>query len=210
VRHTHKENDLENPNVPNEAYQLLIGSCFRDPASFEKISDLYEYVKDVIMGRWPEAEPLIVKDPEYAYVYARDVIKGRWPEAEAMFLANSLSDWRYSLRARDYANDVIKGRWPEAESAWASYPSLALMYAKYVIKGRWPEIEPLMLADPTYAFQYAIEVIGGRWPEAEPVIMQYEYSAREYRSFLNWLERPWPGHNGGDSSRQEEEASRYK
>ena len=27
-------------------------------------------------------EPIIKKDPFYAYLYARDIIKGRWPEAE--------------------------------------------------------------------------------------------------------------------------------
>jgi len=29
-----------------------------------------------------EYEEIIMTDPEYAYLYARDVIKGRWKEAE--------------------------------------------------------------------------------------------------------------------------------
>ena len=32
-------------------------------------------------GKWPEAEPYIMKDPEIARWYAENVIKGPWPEA---------------------------------------------------------------------------------------------------------------------------------
>ena len=68
----------------------------------------YEYVKDVINGRWPEAEPVIMKNTIYAYMYARDVIKGRWPEAELYIMTNP--KWAFW-----YAKDVIKGRWTAAE-----------------------------------------------------------------------------------------------
>ena len=40
------------------------------------------YAYQVIKGRWPEAEPYIMKDPLHAYEYAKYVIKDRWPEAE--------------------------------------------------------------------------------------------------------------------------------
>jgi hypothetical protein len=36
----------------------------------------------VMKQRWPEAEPMIRTDPEWAYRYAMDVLKQRWPEAE--------------------------------------------------------------------------------------------------------------------------------
>ena len=65
-----------------------------------------------IKGRWPEAEPIIAKDPRWAYNYARDVIKGRWPEGEPAIAKDPR--WAYF-----YAADVIKGRWPEAEEAMA-------------------------------------------------------------------------------------------
>jgi len=42
----------------------------------------YMYARDVIHGRWLEAEPFIMKDTCYAYYYAIDIIKGKWPEAE--------------------------------------------------------------------------------------------------------------------------------
>jgi hypothetical protein len=42
-----------------------------------------DYVRAREMGRrCPGSEPTIAKDPESSYYYARDVIKGRWPEAE--------------------------------------------------------------------------------------------------------------------------------
>ena len=33
-------------------------------------------------GRWLEAEPYIMKNPQYAYNYAINVLKRRWLEAE--------------------------------------------------------------------------------------------------------------------------------
>ena len=42
------------------------------------------YAKDVIKGRWREAEPFILEsnNPLIKFLYAKDVIKGRWYEAE--------------------------------------------------------------------------------------------------------------------------------
>lgn len=37
-------------------------------------------------GRWPDAEPYIMKDPFQTFRYARDVIKGRLPEAETYIM----------------------------------------------------------------------------------------------------------------------------
>jgi hypothetical protein len=69
---------------------------------------LYRYAYNVIKGRWPEAEPYIMKDYIWAYCYALDVIGGRWPEAEPYIMKNPT--WAYW-----YAFDIIKGRWTEAE-----------------------------------------------------------------------------------------------
>ena len=70
--------------------------------------NLYRYARDVIQGRWPEAEPIIIKDPKSTCFYARDVIKGRWPEAEPTIMQDPAS-------ACWYACEVIKDKWPEAE-----------------------------------------------------------------------------------------------
>ena len=67
----------------------------------------FRYARDVIQGRWPEAEPVISQDPQWAYFYARYAIKGRWPEAEPVISQDP--KWAYN-----YARDIIKGRWPEA------------------------------------------------------------------------------------------------
>ena len=65
----------------------------------------YRYARNVIKGRWYQAELTIMKDPESAYVYARDVIRGRWYQAE-QFIMND-PEW-----AHYYVLHVIEGRWP--------------------------------------------------------------------------------------------------
>ena len=61
----------------------------------------YWYARNVIKGRWLEAEPVISKAAEWAYQYARNVIKGRWLEAEPVISKDS--EWAYR-----YACNVIK------------------------------------------------------------------------------------------------------
>ena len=71
-------------------------------------SNLYYYARNIIKGRWSEAEKYIMKNPGWACWYALDITKARWPEAEPIIIKNS----KY---AYIYAYDVIKGRWSEAE-----------------------------------------------------------------------------------------------
>ena len=111
----------------------------------------YEYARDVIKGRWPEAEPYIMTGA-YAYIYAKDIIKGRWPEAEPYIMTDAEC-------AYFYANYVIKGRWPEAEPYIMKGPVYAYYYAKDVIKGRWPEAEPYIMKDEKYWEAY-LEIFG--------------------------------------------------
>ena len=47
----------------------------------------YLYARDVLKGRWFQAEHLFLSDPRMAYWYARVVIKGRWFEAEHLILS---------------------------------------------------------------------------------------------------------------------------
>lgn len=104
----------------------IMGESFygKKPSTEFELSDpvtLYTYAKDFVKGRYPEAERVLVNDPQWACFYARDIIKGRWPEAEAAIVK---SPW-----AAFYAQHVIKGRWPEAEAAIAKDPD---DYAEYV------------------------------------------------------------------------------
>ncbi len=69
------------------------------------------HARDVIKGRWPEAEKTIIKSPTWAYLYARAVIKGRWPEAEET-ISKSSAWFGYGGRHIQelYITEVIKGQ----------------------------------------------------------------------------------------------------
>jgi hypothetical protein len=113
----------------------------------------------VLQGRWPEAEPIIMQDPESAYKYAGDFI-GRWPEAEPFIMRDPIVAYHYALYR-------IEGRWPEAEPFIMQHPSAAQSYAADILKSRWPAAEPIILQSPFQSYLYARNVIQGRWPEAE-------------------------------------------
>lgn len=70
--------------------------------------EAYQRARDVIKGRWPEAEPIIMKDAQCASRYALEIIKGPWSEAEPFIMQNG--EYAY-----DYAVYVLKQRWIEAE-----------------------------------------------------------------------------------------------
>jgi len=53
----------------------------------------YYYARKVIKGRWPEAEPYIMKNSHWAYLYTRDIIKGRWPEAEPYMIGTGWTQY---------------------------------------------------------------------------------------------------------------------
>ena len=85
---------------------------------------LYRYTHYFVKGRWPEAEPYIMKDPEQAYWYAKYIIEGRWPEAECFIV-------RDALMACYYATDILKRRWPEAEPFLLDDPVCARHYFEH-------------------------------------------------------------------------------
>ena len=143
----------------------------------------YKYAKNVIGGRWPEAEAAIAKDAKWAYLYAKDIIRGRWPEVEAVIAKDP--EWAYL-----YAKDIIRGRWPEAEAVIATDPERAYLYARDVIGGRWPEAEAAIATDPKISNYYAYHVIGGRWPEAEAVIAKDPEWASMYAKYI--IRGKWP------------------
>ena len=69
----------------------------RDPLAKEKLAPAialikrspeyaYSYSKNIIKGRWLDAESIIMKDPFTAYMYAKNIIKGRWEEAESVIM----------------------------------------------------------------------------------------------------------------------------
>jgi len=111
-------------------------------------SDLYLYAREVIKGRWPEAEPIIVGySASFARLYAANILKRRWPEAEDIIAKTPMVALRY-------IKDFIGGRWPKAEPYIIKEPECASQYAKEIIQGRWPEAEPIMIKDLWAAQSY--------------------------------------------------------
>jgi hypothetical protein len=71
-------------------------------------ADSLKFAREVMKGRFPEAEDNISKRPSISYKYATKIIKGRWPKGEKSILRST----EYIFC---YARDVIKNRWPAAE-----------------------------------------------------------------------------------------------
>lgn len=81
----------------------------------------FGYAKLVIQGRWKDAEPYIMKNPQYACWYVADIIKGRWIEAEPYIMKDPYHAYWYSI-------NIIRGRWEIAEdvlkqdkTTWVEY-----------------------------------------------------------------------------------------
>lgn len=165
--------------------------------------DALRYATEVIRGRWPEAEPLLMRHPNTAAGYAAQILRRRWREAESVILGDARSASGYAvnvLRSRwpeaeavirtdpyaasEYAESVLGGRWPEAETVIFSNVSTGLDYAKTHTLARVPELEKTILAESNGmgCAEYAKEQIGGAWPEAEEVI------AREATATLRYAE----------------------
>lgn len=100
----------------------------------------YRYARFIIKGRWPDAEPYIMKDPFCSYLYAAYVIKGRWTEVESIVMTDPYTTFCY-------ARNVIKGRWIEAEPIILTCSKQAANYATFIIGERWPEAEPILKAN---------------------------------------------------------------
>jgi hypothetical protein len=143
--------DALNPGIKTYNYARSLGCRWPEGEAVllhnGDTESLFAYAEDIVKGRWPEAEPIIIKDPEYAYLYARSVIKGRWPEAEPTIMKNP--EFAYF-----YAKDVIKGRWPKAEPIIMTSIRWIEPYARSVIKGRWPKAEPIIKTDASYWKKY--------------------------------------------------------
>ena len=93
-----------------------------------------DYAEEVIKGRWPEAEKVLLKDADSCFEYAKEVIKGRWPEAEKVLLKD-----KDKSPCLAYAVYVVHGRWEEYERAIIDDPHDCYEYARCIIKGRLPE-----------------------------------------------------------------------
>lgn len=145
-----------------------------------------DYARYILHARFPEGEPAILKDANYAYMYARDVIKGRWREAEDIIATNPHVSYLY-------AKDIINGRWPPAEKAILTSTNIntplirnAENYAHVIIKGRWPEAEDMIAKDAYSAYEYAKGVLKKRFIKGEPAInTMSSYAKEDYERTFN-------------------------
>lgn len=173
--------------------------------AFSQAVDCYDFALKWNV-RLPELENVIKDSAEYAYYYAKNVIKGRWPEAEDT-IAKAKDEWtiRYVLDsykapwlpaeeavknmhsyyghkwAYAYSRYILKSRWVEVEDlVILKQLDTAFLYARDIVQGRWLELEALLLKDYwpgdliriKLISSYAKDVIKARWPEAEGVISE--------------------------------------
>ena len=152
----------------------------------------YEYSKKILNKRWPEAEPIIIKNGYYAYLYARHVIKDRWYEVE---------DTIAKLSGYYYSKFVIKGRFDlfekymETGSKLQRWPHNYIrdfyLYSKYVLKDRWIKVEkkvektkPNHYLDIQSVIDYIRFVRKCRWEKMENHIADSRFIPN-YINFLN-------------------------
>jgi len=86
---THPDFDKYNERIINLRFNTLIHQSMQ-PARFA-----YFYAKYFIGDRWLEAEPIIIKDSQFALSYAVNILKRPWPEAESAISKNQLMMSQY-------------------------------------------------------------------------------------------------------------------
>lgn len=158
-----------------------------------------KYARNVIKGRWPEAESVILTDLSCIYNYALRTLQHRWLEGEYHIIKllkknrfNQLDSqifnyidefikhrWyevetyikKDACIAYDYATSYMKGGiWSEAEKYIKKQPFIALKYARFNLKRRWFEAEKYIVRDSTAAITYGRLFVKGKWPAYEDVI----------------------------------------
>ncbi len=145
-----------------------------DPSEMTPEQIFYYAINKLNRKPWPEAEPYIMKDPEWAYKYVNNILHKPWPEAEPYIAKNPQYAYNYA------ANILYEKRFLEAEPYIAKDPHWAYWYAKNILHRPWPEAEPYIIKNPKYASNYANYILKRSWPEAEPIIKKDPWAACEY------------------------------
>jgi hypothetical protein len=168
---------LITPTNPQSSFFLALISGKRIPEAEAQIAKdprlAVRYAKDVIKGRWPEAEKWMgVTDLHSAISYAADVLKQRWPTLEEALL-NQTTDYNTVYNIILYINRVIKGRWLEAEPLIVKDTNAMLRYAEKYVRGPWPEVEQTILrSNSETIFAYITRVLKGPWPRFERAVLK--------------------------------------
>ena len=114
-------------------------------------------------SRWKEAEEKILKDSKYILEYTKDVIGGRWPEAEKTLISNfwkqenenpfiEQKDYFWDFELLKYAALFVNDRWVEIEEIINKNPIALNSYAKEILQDKLPDhLHNMMTA---YSLQY--------------------------------------------------------
>jgi len=175
------------------------------------------YARDVIKGRWIEAEKIIMEDPQAIYLYARDVIKDRWLEAEPIIMKCNVWKSLYerhvinkekiksvdellqmnnrerALYLFDEAEAFERRLDPEYEDLILNSGVVEVMvwYARDIMNERWYDAEPYILKNLDFACLYTMDVIEGRWKELEEYILQMQNPEWAYQYAKRGIEDRW-------------------
>lgn len=126
---------------------------------------------------WPEAEPILMKDPMTAYGYARASGKDSWPEAEPYIFQDAIATVLYATQVSHkrvppaVEEKLVKDLGYSEEMGVTTGPQQLLSYVK-----AFPETASLFVRsfshNPREAVDFAIAVKPQRFPELETVIVE--------------------------------------
>ena len=156
-----------------------------------KVEEYLLYIKHVgyilkycinVKGRWPEAEPIIMRDAANAFLYAKEIIGGRWKEAEP-YIFKSLDD------VDKYILEFIGTRMPDAEPIIMRNPIGAARYAVNVLGKKWPAAEPAIFSNVSASLQYvAVLDHNEKLPkEIEDKIMRLSEDNDKFLDYKDWV-----------------------
>jgi hypothetical protein len=113
-------------------------------------------LRDLDKGDLEALMPIISRTPWLANKYAREVLHGRWPEAEPIIMKvpNVAYSYVKTILAEDPEWPYPNGKWPDAEPYIMKNPFSAVLYAKHVLKHRWKEAEPVIKTDEYHWHDY--------------------------------------------------------
>jgi len=143
----------------------------------------YYYAKNVIKGRWPEAEDIIRQSFVYGLWYVQYILKERWPEFEPQIAQDTFKAYEYAV--------ATGKRFLEAEPYIMKDPEMAFHYANAVLRNKWPEAEPYIKQDEYYWSRYKslMEDIGrdlDTWTLEEGETWGEEYSDLRASKIAVW------------------------
>ena len=156
-----------------------------------KVEEYLLYIKHVgyilkycinVKGRWPEAEPIIMRDAANAFLYAKEIIGGRWKEAEP-YIFKSLGE------VDKYILEFIGTRMPDAEPIIMRNPIGAARYAVNVLGKKWPAAEPAIFSNVSASLQYvAVLDHNEKLPkEMEDKIMRLSEDNDKFLDYKDWV-----------------------